>query len=164
MIRIHLARRIIKLRTAQRAGPVHRQPPVDALDVLHVHAHRQPPHHLPFVHRAETHRALRAAAASIGVTGVSKGRQGLYGERLVPSSVTLSEPVRLPPPAAPEHEDCDEEGGQGEDEQEYAHGNGQCPRRRAGGRLAAAWNSTAHDCHRLTRNRNYKMKCAACKD
>ena len=64
-------------------GPAHRarlvdgEPTVDAPNVVHMHAGRQLPHHLPFLHRAEAHRALEYAATMLDVMGsVREGRQG----------------------------------------------------------------------------------------
>jgi hypothetical protein len=56
-------RRRLDVRPADRARGVRRQPQVDALHVVQVLAHGQPPHHLAGLHRAEAHRALRPVAA-----------------------------------------------------------------------------------------------------
>ena len=65
-------------RPAHRARLVRGEPTVDAPNVVHVHAGRQLPHHLPFFHRAKAHRALECAAATmLDVLGsVREGRQG----------------------------------------------------------------------------------------
>lgn len=56
------------------------QPHVDAADMEQVHARRQPPDHLTFLHQAQAHRALRppapaAAATALATAGAATNRQ-----------------------------------------------------------------------------------------
>ena len=128
----------IKLRPAQRARPVRRQPPVNALDVVHVLAILQLPHHVPFLHGAEANRALaRRRAAAFVIRPASEGerrRHRLEGDRPVISFARGRGARRVlgagasPPPAAAENEHCNA----GEGDEEHRQQGGQRDDQRAG--------------------------------
>lgn len=129
----------IKLRPAQRARPVRCQPPVNTLDVVHVTAIRQLPHHLPFFHGAEAHRTLaRRRAAAFVIMPASVGerrRHRLYGKGPV-ISLAWDRGVRRrmlgagtsPPLAAAENEHRHA----GEGDEEHGQQGGQRDDQRAG--------------------------------
>jgi hypothetical protein len=151
IIRPHLARWVIKL---QPAGPVRRQPPVDALDVVHVHALRQPPHHLPFTYRAEAHSAILLAGLIIRIE--SKGRKGLHREWVAASCSRAERGASgvlgrgagavSPPPPATERDHCDQDDGERDGGHVHKYRDEQCARR-----LRAARNAIAHDDVKMAR-------------